>query len=223
MQNKENKSNIINTAILFLVFILFTVTVKFFDVASIGPEGSEVGFAKLNGAVHAAIGVNMIWYDITKVLGIIALFTVAFFALLALVELIKGKSFKAVDSDLYALAITYVGIGAAYVLFEKLVINYRPIIADEAEGLEASYPSTHSMLIVALLGVTIFQVIKRISDVTLRRILCFVLGLMIAITVIGRLLSGVHWTTDIIGGMVLGAAFISLYVTLDTAFAPKKN
>ena len=99
-----------------------------------------------------------------------------------------------------------------YLLFEVLKLNWRPVILKE--GLEASYPSTHTLLAVcAAGGAAIF-----LSRLKIRRelrligiaALCFV-GFM---TVLCRLLSGVHWVTDVLGGVILGAALLQLYRTL---------
>ena len=211
---RETKTNIILTALLFAVFAIFTVMVKTVDVAAIGPEGSKVGFASLNGMIRDGIGVHNFWYTLTKLLGVVAILIAAFFGVIGAMQLIKGKSLKAVEWDIYALGITYVITIAFYALFEKLIINYRPIIKDAEEGLEASYPSSHTMLIIVVLGTALIEVGSRIKDEKLAMIIKIVLGVLIAVTVIGRLICGVHWFTDIVGGMILGAALISLYLTL---------
>ena len=212
--NKETKTNAIYTALLFVVFIIFTILVKTVDVAAIGPEGSKVGFAAVNGAVRDAIGIHEFWYKLTEAFGIVAILVAAFFGVIGLMQLIKGKSLKAVESDIYALGATYVATIVFYALFEKLVINYRPIIQDVEEGLEASFPSSHTMLIIVVLGTAIIEVTNRIKDVKTSMIIKIVLGIIIALTIVGRLICGVHWFTDIVAGMILGAALISLYMTL---------
>ena len=211
---KETKTNMILTALLFVVFIVFTLLVKTVDVAAIGPEGSKVGFSSLNGFIHNALGVHEFWYTLTKLFGVVAILIAAFFGVIGAMQLIKGKSLKAVEWDIYALGITYVATIAFYALFEKLIINYRPVIKDAEEGLEASYPSSHTMLIIVVLGTAIVEIAARIKDEKIARIVKIVLTVIIAVTVIGRLICGVHWFTDIIGGMILGAALISLYMTL---------
>ena len=158
---------------------------------------------------------------------IAAIATAPCFALLALVQLIRKKSLRGVDGDLWALAAFYVLLGACYVAFEKYVVNYRPILVDGV--LEASYPSSHTMLTTAMLGMAIVQMRKRVRGKALRGLIDVVLGAAIAV---GRLMSGVHWLTDIIGGLLLGFALVALYDAVFTqihraqkrkAKAAKKN
>lgn len=221
--NRETKTNIIYTALLFAVFAVFTILVKTVDVQAIGPEGSKVGFASLNGFIRDALGVHEFWYKLTKLFGIVAILVAAFFGFIGLMQLIQGKSLKNVEMDIWALGITYVVTIAFYALFEKLIINYRPIIKDAEEGLEASYPSSHTMLIIVVLGTAIIEIGNRIRDEKIARIIRTVLGIIIAVTVIGRLICGVHWFTDIIAGMILGATLISLYITLKGALTKSKK
>lgn len=212
--SKEKKQNLILTVLMFVVFGAYTALIKTVDVAAIGPEGSKVGFASINAAVRDGIGVHEVWYKLTEVFGIIAILVAVFFAFVGLLQLIKGKSLKAVSWDIYSLAITYVATGAFYVLFEKLVINYRPIIVDVEEGLEASFPSSHTMLIIAILGTAIVEVDSLFKNEKLSQIIKIVMAVIIALTVVGRLVSGVHWLTDIVGGMILGGALVSLFMFL---------
>lgn len=199
---------------LLLLFAVFTVLVQKVDVQPIGPSGSEVGFASLNGSVHDKLGENDACYKLTKLIGYLALATAPCFALLALVQLIRKKSLAGVDGDLWALAIYYVLVGACYVAFEKYVVNYRPVLVDGV--LEASYPSSHTMLAASLFGATIVQMRKRVRVKPLRTLIDAVLVLAIAAMAIGRLMSGVHWLTDIVGGLLLGLALAELYSAVFT-------
>ena len=199
---------------LLLLFAVFTVLVQKVDVQPIGPNGSEVGFASLNGSVHDKLGENDACYKLTKLIGYLALATAPCFALLALVQLIRKKSLAGVDGDLWALAIYYVLVGACYVAFEKYVVNYRPVLVDGV--LEASYPSSHTMLAASLFGATIVQMRKRMRVKPLRMLIDAVLVVAIAAMAIGRLMSGVHWLTDIVGGLLLGLALAELYSAVFT-------
>ncbi len=204
-----NKKNCVIMMILYAVFVLFTISVTAIDVMPIGPEGSLVGFASVNGPFHELTGVNMFWYKESEVLGYAALLSCAFFGLFGLVQIIKRKSLLKVDRDLLYLGIYYVVVLAFYVLFEKVIINYRPVILKE--GLEASYPSSHTMLTVCTMSAAMLQIKRRASDIRVKALLMTLCSLVMAGTLIGRLLSGVHWLTDIIGALLLSVALVYTY------------
>ena len=116
------------SAALLILFAALIVAIKTVDVQNVGPNGSQIGLATLNLRVHQRTGLQMGWYDITDKLGKICILIAPCFALLGLYQLIRRRSLKRVDADLWALAGLYVALGAAYVLFEKVIINYRPVI-----------------------------------------------------------------------------------------------
>ena len=192
-----------------MLFLLLLILVKTADVAAIGPEGTKIGLSSLNHSVSETIGVHMLWYKITEVTGILAIGVAGIFALTGAVQLIRRKSLLKVDREILAAGGLYAVVLGLYVLFEKVIINYRPVIMEGDAHVEASFPSSHTMLICCVMGSAAMLLPKYIASGGLLRLLQTVCALMIAVTVIGRLVSGVHWLTDILAG-----AFISLALVL---------
>ena len=206
---KKNKKRLVLGVSLVVAFVLWTILVCFVDVRAIGPEGSSVGFAALNGFVHELTGVNWFLYTITDWLGIVPIAVALGFAILGLVQLIKRKSLWKVDHRILALGVFYIVVMAAYIFFEVVVINYRPTLIDGY--LEASYPSSTTMLVMCVMPTAAMQLNVRIKNTVLRRCAVITIVAFTAFMVIGRLVSGVHWITDIIGGALLSAGLVTMY------------
>lgn len=196
--------------ILFLiVFMMFTVSVKNLDVKPIGPENSEVGFSVLNGTVNEMFGESNKWDKITDVFKYISILCMGFFACLGVYQLIKGKSIKSVDADIICLGLIYVIMLVFEVIFDKAAINFRPLLEDGE--LAASYPSSHTVLIITVIATAMIEYHYRINRKPVILTLDIICIIIIALGVIGRILSGQHWLTDIIGGMLLGISYIFLF------------
>lgn len=207
---KETKNLFLVSGILFLSFVLLLIAVLTIDVRPIGPLQSSIGLAGVNKFVFQQLGVNLSWYKTTDLLGMVAILTAAGFALLGVYQLITRKSIKAVDKDLFVLAGFYFAVILAYLLFEVFIVNYRPILVDGQ--LEASFPSSHTMLTLCIMSSAIVQFQKRVTNAPLKLVLTILSAVIMVATVSGRLLSGVHWFTDILGGVLLSAALIALYI-----------
>lgn len=211
--NKKNANKSLACGGIFAVlFVIWIAIIKLVDVSAIGPEGTEVGLSGINKAVHEALGLNMTLYKLTGILGDVALVVAGLFALFGLVQLIKRKSLAKVDGAIYALAGLYVVTMAIYVVFEKVIINYRPVIMPGESAPEASFPSSHTMLACVIFGSAIVMINKYIANETIRRILSVVAVVLLIVVVVGRLVSGVHWFTDIVGGILISAALVFTFL-----------
>ena len=195
-----------------LAFGLWTVLVTLVDVQPIGPEGSRVGFAALNRSFHSFTGVHMGLYTLTDLLSLVPAAFALGFAGLGLAQWLGRKSLLQIDRSILVLGGFYVLTLGAYLLFEILVINYRPVLIEGV--LEASYPSSTTMLALCVLPTGSLQLRTRLKNRTLRIAVCWAIRLFTVFMVVGRLLCGVHWLTDILGGCLLSAALVHLYIAL---------
>ena len=197
---------------LLAVFVLWTMLICFVDVQAIGPQESSVGFATMNGYFHNLTGVSMSLYVITDWLGLVPIGVAFGFAVLGLVQWIKRKSLLKVDRSILALGGFYIVVMAVYILFEIVVINYRPTLINGY--LEASYPSSTTMLVMCVMPTAMMQFSTRIKNNLCRRCVMLVIAVFIAFMVIGRLVSGVHWISDIIGGALFSAGLVMMYYAI---------
>ena len=206
---KEAKFRLFFAVSTLTAFTVWTLLVSIIDVKAIGPNGSSVGFAALNAFVHRITGVNMNLYSITDWLGLVPIFVCISFAIFGLILWIKRKKIKKVDYSILVLGAFYIIVITAYLMFENLIINYRPVLINGF--LEASYPSSTTMLVLCVMPTAIMQIKDRIKNKLLFKIITAAISTFIIFMVIGRLLSGVHWFSDIIGGILLSIGLVALY------------
>jgi len=192
------------------------ICVKTVDVAAVGAAGTSIGLSHLNAGFAALTGVNIIWYKITTILGIFLVLIAGLFALIGFLQLVQRKNLLKVDFEILSLGGLYVVVIALYALFEKVVINYRPILMDGKTEPEASFPSSHTMLVCVVMGSAIMLIDRYIRDEKVAKIIKSICSVVIFVTVIGRLICGVHWFTDILGGVLLSATLLMLYYNVLT-------
>lgn len=199
--------------ILLTAFLIFTIGVKFIDVNNVGPQNSFVGFSKLNTAVHNFLGVNMKLYILTDWLSILPIAIVFGFGILGFHQLIKRKNLFKVDSEILSLGIFYIAVIISYLFFEKFVINYRPILINGI--LEPSYPSSTTVLVICINTTAIFQFNNLISKNSLKNILKISICIFTIFMIVARIFSGVHWITDIFGGILLSLFLVAFYFSIN--------
>jgi undecaprenyl-diphosphatase len=209
------------SGIFLALFGVLIVMIKKVDVESIGPEGTKIGLSGINKPVADNFTYNETWYKITQYLGYAALLVAGCLAVMGLVQLIQRKSLLKVDSNILAAGVIYVITIGLYFLFDKVVINYRPIILPDEGVLEAGFPSSHTMLSIVVFGTALLQLRFYVKNVMAKRCLGVALFAVMIVTIVGRLMSGAHWLTDICGGVLISVALLFAYSAAVSKFTEK--
>ena len=191
------------------LFVVWTLLVQTIDVQLAGETGTKIGFATWNVCFHNWTGVHMWIYTLTDWLGLVPVFVCLLFGLLGFVQLVKRRSLLKVDQDLLVLGIYYVLVIFAYLIFEMIPINYRPILIEGR--MEASYPSSTTLLVLSVMPTLVFQMSRRMRAGKMRSVITGMANLFSLCMVLGRLISGVHWFTDIIGSILLSMGLFFMY------------
>lgn len=199
------------TTILLIVVLVYVGLIKFVDVAAIGPEETKVGFSTINSYFSNLFGYNDFCYQFTKYLGVLPFLLVAFYGFLGIKQFIERKDLLKVDKQLIALGIFYFLVAATYIFFEKVIINYRPVLLDGI--LEASFPSSHTMLAICVCVSSMLISDEYIKNDKLNDCLTIITGTVMVLLIVGRTISGVHWMTDIVGGILVSSFLLSLFCT----------
>lgn len=207
---KQSTKKTLRTGIgLLLAFALWTALIQRIDVQAAGPGGTKIGFAALNVGFHRLTGVHMTLYTVTDWLGLVPIGVCLGFGCVGLIQLIQRKSLRLVDPDILLLGGHYLLTILAYLLFEAVPVNYRPILIEGR--LEASYPSSTTLLVLSVMPTLRMQVGRRSGSAAAKRAAGAFSMLFSLLMTVGRLISGVHWLTDIAGAAFLGLGLYQLY------------
>ena len=207
---KKNGKRLLFLGSIFIgVFIIWTVLIQMIDVQPLGVNGTNIGFSKINCWFHQFTGVHMEIYYITDWLGLVPVFICMIFGGIGFVQLMKRRSLLKVDFDIVFLGIYYVIVIFCYLIFEMIPINYRPILIGEL--MEVSYPSSTTLLVLCVMPTLIEQVDRRLESVIFKKIIKAFVICFSALMVFGRLISGVHWLTDIVGSIMLSLGLFCIY------------
>lgn len=206
------KKKIIVSAGAFVLFILLIVLVRVVDVKTVEETGKSIGFFALNSGFHRLTGLKERWYDLTQIMGYISIAAGLVFAVIGLIQLIRRKNLWKVDRRILALGVLFIVMGIVYALFEIVAVNYRPVIMPGETKVEASFPSSHTVLVCVVMSGVALMLNYYIKDRRLRVSLQAVCMLFVLITVFGRLICGCHWFTDIIGGLLISVSLIAVFM-----------
>ena len=195
--------------ILIAGFAIWTLLIQAVDVQPLGINGTNIGFATINCWFHRLTGVHMVIYTITDWLGIIPVFICIIFGGIGCIQLLKRRSLLKVEYDIILLGAYYILVILGYFIFEMMPINYRPILI---EGfMEASYPSSTTLLVLCVMLTLIEQVNRRSENEISKKVIKALVICFSVFMVFGRLVSGVHWLTDIVGSIMLSVGLFCIY------------
>ena len=205
----KNKKKLFTGTALLIAFTIWTILIQSIDVQAVGINGTKIGFAAVNTWFFKLTGVHLTVYTITDWLGLVPICICGLFGIVGLRQLIKRKSIFKVDADIILLGIYYVIVIFAYLAFEMIPINYRPILINGF--MEASYPSSTTLLVLSVMPSLKFQIKRRSKNAVFQNTTNVFITAFSTFMIIGRLLSGVHWCTDIIGSLLLSTGLFKLY------------
>ena len=191
------------------LFVVWTLLLQIVDVQIAGETAAKIGFASLNCWFHEFTGVHMWIYILTDWLGLVPVFVCLLFGMLGFAQLVKRRNILKVDKDLLVLGIYYVLVIFAYLIFEMIPINYRPILIEGR--MEASYPSSTTLLVLSVMPTLVLQVKRRMKNEKMKTRIVAIAKIFTLCMVIGRMISGVHWLTDIVGSVLLSMGLFFMY------------
>ena len=196
----------------FLVaFIVLIVLLKTVDVALDENAGKEIGLSSVNFAARDAVGVHLRFYDLTQYIGYFAILSAASFAVWAAVRFFLSRfDLRKTGIDFLVLGGLYLAVILFYVFFEIVIVNYRPVLL-EGTTPEASFPSSHTVLSI-IVFISAARLLHRRFALRVNYLLFSLPFYALAVfTVVARFVSGVHWLTDIVGGVLLSAALLFFF------------
>lgn len=215
MVNKRKKERLtaraflISSIAMFSLFLILIILVKTVDVKEVGPNGSKIGFASFNNFLFESLGKNKFWYNFTKVFGIVSILIAVGFVGYGVYDIIKKRNIKNMKSDILAMGIAFVLLVLVYLFFEIVKVNFRPVLIDGK--LEASFPSSHTMLCLTIFGVATMFACGRLKNVWVKGTCIIGLSLVAILVSIGRIFAGVHWFTDVLGAILISTCLVLLY------------
>lgn len=218
---KEEKRFLGLGVILVVAFIIWTLLIQNVDAQPIGQNGTDVGFATWNCWFHKLTGVHMTIYHITDWLGLIPMVVCMIFGGIGFRQLIQRRSLFQVDCDIILLGIYYIVVIFGYLIFEMIPINYRPILIEGR--MEASYPSSTTLLVLSVMPTLIFQMNRRVKNMILKKMILVLTIVFSVFMVIGRLISGVHWFTDIVGAVMFSVGIFYIYKAVVLLYCKEKE
>ena len=77
-----------------------------------------------------------------------------------------------------------------------------------------SFPSGHSMVSMAFYGLLIYLIYKKVDNKYLKNCLIILLSIIILLIGLSRIYLGVHYTSDVLAGFLLGISYLIVFVSV---------
>lgn len=99
--------------------------------------------------------------------------------------------------------------GALGYVLKVMIARARPVFPDPvATAVGESFPSGHALMVTVGVGATVLMLLPFLSRAL--RVLAWTLAALLVLSVVyTRIALGVHWTSDVVSGVLLGVAVLS--------------
>lgn len=159
--------------------------------------------------VYSFISDNIMNDGITSVLKVITeLGGVAFIVLAGVLIFMFCKKIR------WFVTFDLVGVTLINQAIKHIIRRPRPNVLRLVEEDGYSFPSGHSMVSMAFYGIIIYLVYKNVTNKYLKWTLITLLSLLILSIGFSRIYVGVHYFTDVVGGFLLGLAYLIIYINI---------
>lgn len=99
-------------------------------------------------------------------------------------------------------------------LLKIVFMRPRPEIMRLIEEQGYSFPSGHSMVSTAFYGLLIYLIYKNVKNKYIKYTLCTILSILILIICLSRIYLGVHYASDVIGGVCFSIAYLIIFINV---------
>ena len=212
----------IASAVLLLIFIVFTILVKTVDVQYYF-NNTYVGFYSIKSKFGEFVTNFGKYESMSKMSDIILYLSFAYILglfIFAVIELIKNKSFKKLNMNYYLVLGGYVLTAIFYFVFEIVKVNYSPI--SPIDNLKPSYPSSHVLLGCMFYLLNTFTAMKLLKPEKewIKPLVFIATGVICLLLIFTRALSSKHWLTDIIASIILVSSLYTLFIGVHHKLVP---
>lgn len=173
----------------------------------------------IDDTVYNYISNNIINENRTKAVKLITNITSPLGVILSaviLIIIIKNKKIK------ISLAMDLLGVTIINNLLKVIIARDRPNINRLVTETGYSFPSGHSITSMVFYGYLIYLIYKYIDTKKIKIPLIIILSLLIVTIGFTRIYLGVHYTSDVIGGFLLGVAYLIIFIGVSNKYIEKK-
>lgn len=173
----------------------------------------------IDSAVYNYISNNIINKNRTEIVKMITNITspiMVIITLLILVLAIKDKKIK------ISLVINLLGITIINNLIKVIIARPRPEINKLVTETGYSFPSGHSITSMVFYGYLVYLTYKYINNKKIKIPLIIFLILLIPTIGLSRIYLGVHYTSDVLCGFLLGIIYLILFISISKKYLERK-
>jgi undecaprenyl-diphosphatase len=173
----------------------------------------------IDSIVYNYISNNIINKNRTEIVKVITNITspiMVIITLLILVLAIKDKKIK------ISLVINLLGITIINNLIKVIIDRPRPEINKLVTETGYSFPSGHSITSMVFYGYLVYLTYKYINNKKIKIPLIIFLILLIPTIGLSRIYLGVHYTSDVLCGFLLGIIYLILFISISKKYLERK-